>query len=87
LRTNHFGHLLDSCEQGLVFRSDSQIVEHEGIDVRGKFDRPGRAAGEVSRSDVHAKQHGLVTRADRQAIEAYLAKMRFVTGQPPNNFR
>ncbi len=28
-----------------------------------------------------------LTRAGRQAFESYLAKMRFVTGQPPNNSR
>jgi hypothetical protein len=53
--------------------------------VRGKFDRVGRAAGAVSGFAIHVKQHGVVTRASRQAFEAYLAKMRFVTGQPSNN--
>jgi hypothetical protein len=55
--------------------------------VRSKFDRLDRAAGAVSGFAVHAKQHGVVTRGGRQAFEAYLAKMRFVTGQPSGNSR
>ena len=55
--------------------------------MRGKFDRLGRAAGAVSGFALHAKQHGVVTRAGRQAFEAYLSKMRFVTDQPSGNSR
>jgi hypothetical protein len=50
--------------------------------MRRKFDRLGRAAGDVSGSGVHAKHYRVVTRAGRQAFETYLAKMRLVTGQP-----
>jgi len=50
--------------------------------VRGKFDRLDRATGAVSGFAVHVKQHEVITRASRQAFEVYLAKMRFVTGQP-----
>jgi hypothetical protein len=41
------------------------------------------------RSDLMSRRNstGFVTRAGRQTFEAYLAKMRFVTGQPSNNSR
>ena len=55
--------------------------------MRGKFDRLDRATGAVSGFAVHVKQHGVVTRASRQAFEAYLAKIRFITGQPSGNSR
>jgi hypothetical protein len=41
----------------------------------------------MSRPDVHASHREVITRAGRQAFEAYLAKMRFVTGQPSSNSR
>ena len=55
--------------------------------MRSKFDRLDRAAGAVSGFAVHVKQHGVVTRGGRQAFEAYLARMRFATGQLSNNSR
>jgi hypothetical protein len=55
------------------------------MDVRGKFGRLGRAAGDASGFLLHANLRGVVARAGRWAFEAYLSKMRFVTGQPSNN--
>jgi hypothetical protein len=55
--------------------------------VRGKFASYGRAAGAVRAFLLYANRQGVGTRAGRQAFEAYLAKMRFVTGQPSNNSR
>ncbi len=55
--------------------------------MRGKFVRPGRAARAVHGFLRYANQHGVGTNSGRQAFEAYLAKMRFVSGQLSGNSR
>ena len=57
------------------------------MDVRGKFGRVVRAAGDAFGFLLHANLREVVARAGRQAFEAYLAKLHFVTRQPSGNSR
>ncbi len=50
--------------------------------MRRKFDRLARTTDAAPRFLLYANLREVVTRAGRQAFEAYLTKMRFVTGQP-----
>ena len=47
----------------LVSRPDSQIVEHEGVDVRRKFDRLARTTDAASGFLLYANLRAVVTRA------------------------